>query len=119
MSEHSRARPIELDWRCLLGFDQATRPEHGDGIRHSAKVGDKFNATDNASIAALGTKDARGFSAYGIGELGAKIGPKEARGFGAVALGAKIGVKIGFKEGIGRETAMRRLTQLADSGTKI
>jgi hypothetical protein len=73
--------PIDLDWSCLLGFDQASQPDGDRRMRHGAKVGDKF------SIAVSG------------GTLGPKIGPKEARGFGDCVgrLGAKVGSKIGLK----------------------
>ena len=76
---------VLLDWRRLLGFDQATG---APDLTSSAPLGPK-----------IGPKDARGFATHG--SLGAKIGPKEARGF--ANLGAKIGVKLGFKEGLRKD----------------
>lgn len=84
MAKRTNASRIVLDWRRLLGFDQAT------------------GADDAASAVTLnpkiGPKEARGFSDSCT--LGAKIGPKTARGFGrsAAPLGGKAGAKVGSKD---------------------
>ncbi len=82
MAKRVIACRVELNWRRMLGFDQAaSAPDLASAAQLSPKIG---------------PKDARGFSTYG--SLGAKIGPKEARGFDRCA--AALGAKVGFKEAI-------------------
>jgi hypothetical protein len=86
MAKRTNASRVILDWRRLLGFDQATG---ADGAASAATLSPK-----------IGPKEARGFSDYST--LGAKIGPKTARGFGrgTTAPGGKAGAKVGFKESV-------------------
>jgi len=78
MAKRINASRVTLDWRRLLGFDQATG---ADGGTSAATLSPK-----------IGPKDARGFSDYST--LGAKIGPKEARG---LSLGRNLDAKVGEK----------------------